>query len=397
MASTLHDVWTLPLRSQYGSGCEGSQEMERRGLDLLYVTSPPNLYYLTGYSSVLVRRAQPTGPAIALDARHLSCVTPGTTSRNWPATITDGITYGEQGFYYPGALDEVVSALAGARAGSRSRGTRAVELGARWARPRRARPAYRERRTNAMVIDGSFVVDHVRLLKSPRELEYTRRALAIADRAHEAVRDALRPGVTETELMGLYYAVVGRLGGNEPAIRMMVHSGPNSNHFHAPASERAIEAGELLMVDMSACYRHYHGNTARAFSIGANPFWDNALRELEAGLYETTARIKPGDPAMKLQRLMDDYVDRVGLRDWVWWVGGYVLGATMPPDWVGHVYLSDEEGFEPGVFDPGFVANWEIQLEDIPAHQGVGLIETMIMTDKGIDLPATFQRTLSVV
>lgn len=371
--------------------------MARRGLDLLYVTSPPNLYYLTGYSSVWFDGRNPTGLAVALGAETpLMCDT-WDHKPNWPATISDGITYGEQGFYYPGALDEVVSALQG-------RGWLKGRVGLEqwsWAPggPALAELAWRieSAGTNATVIDGSFVVDHVRLNKSPRELEYTRRALAIADRAHEAVRDALKPGVTETELMGLYYAVVGRLGGNEPGIRMMVHSGPNSNHFHAPASERAIEAGELLMVDMSACYKHYHGNTARAFSIGANPFWDDALRRLETGLYETTAQIKPGDPTMKLQRLMDDYVDRVGLRQRVWWVGGYVLGATMPPDWVGHVYLNDEEGFEPGVFEPGFVANWEIQLEDIPAHQGVGLIETMIMTNKGIDLPATFQRTLSVV
>lgn len=74
-----------------------------------------------------------------------------------------------------------------------------------------------------------------------------------------------------------------------------------------------------------------------------------------------------------------------------------MIGATMSPDWVGHVYLNDEEGFEPGRFLPGFVANWDIQREDIPAHQGVGLIDTMIVTEEGADLPAAFQRPLIVV
>ena len=179
---------------------------------------------------------------------------------------------------------------------------------------------------------------------------------------HEAVRDALRPGVTEKALMGLYYRACAELGGDEPGIRMMVHSGPNSDHFHAPASERRIQQGELLMVDMSAACNHYHGNTARAFSIGGDAFWDDALRKLTTMRDQTTAGITPGTPTMELQRRMDAAVDAAGLRDYVWWVGGYVLGIAMPPDWVGHVYLNDEEGFEPGVFEPGFVANWEIQL-----------------------------------
>jgi hypothetical protein len=148
---------------------------------------------------------------------------------------------------------------------------------------------------------------------------------------------------------------------------------------------------------MSATRHQYHGNTARAFSLGGDARWAEALRKLDEGLWETVAQIRPGDPTMKLQNLMDDYADRSGVRELVWWVGGYVLGIAVPPDWVGHVYLNDEEGFEPGRFDPGFVANWEIQLWDPPHGGGVGLIDTMIATDAGIDVPATFPRTLNVV
>jgi Xaa-Pro aminopeptidase len=392
-----HAAWSLPFTKQeyVDRLTRVRREMERRGLDLLYVTSPPNLYYMTGYSSVWWDGRNPTGLAVPLDAATPLMLDTWDHRPNWPATIEDGVVYGEKGFYYPEALDVVTAAL-------KARGWLRGRIGLEMWSSAPAGPVLGELRrciqaAGGTVEDGSFVADHVRLIKSPTELEYTRKSLAIADIAHEAVRDALSPGVSETELMGLYYSVIGKHGGSEPSIRMMVHSGPNSNHFHAPASERRIQSGELLMVDMSACYHHYHGNTARAFSIGENPFWDDALRKLDQGQRETTAQIKPGDPTMKLQRLMDEYVDRVGLRDRVWWVGGYVLGATTPPDWVGHVYLNDEEGFEPGVFHPGFVANWEVQLEDIPAHQGVGVIDTMIMSDKGLELPARYPRTLTVV
>jgi Xaa-Pro aminopeptidase len=247
------------------------------------------------------------------------------------------------------------------------------------------------------VVDGSYIVDHVRLIKSEAEMDCTRRALEIADAALTAAGDALAPGVSEKELMGLMYAEIGRLGGDEPGLRMMVHGGPNSNHFHASASERRVQAGELLQIDMSAAYAHYHGNTARAFSLGGDPFWEKAFETLGEIRDATVAEIHPGDPTMKLQRAMDERADAAGLRDLVWWVGGYVLGVAVPPDWVGHVYLSDDEGFEAGVFDPGFVANWEVQLEDIPAHKGVGLIDTMIMTKDGLELPSCLPARIRVV
>ena len=390
-------AWSLPFtKAEYEERLRRVRdEMEQRGLELLYVTSPPNLYYLLGYSSVWWDGRNPTGLAIKLDDVAPLMFDTWDHQPNWPATVSDGVVYGEKGFYYPEALDVITDSL-------KEKGSLHGRAGLeKWssapAGPALAELGRRFEAAGAAVEDGSFIVDHVRLVKSPKELEYTRKALAIADAAHQAVRDALEPGVSETELMGLYYSVIGQHGGSEPSIRMMVHSGPNSNHFHAAASARRIQAGELLMVDMSACFNHYHGNTARAFSIGENPRWDDALRKLVDAQRETAAQIRPGDPTAKLQHLMDEAVDRAGLREWVWWVGGYVLGATTPPDWVGHVYLNDEEGFEPGVFDPGFVANWEVQLENVPAHEGVGLIDTMIMTESGIEIPAQFPGTLTVV
>jgi len=112
---------------------------------------------------------------------------------------------------------------------------------------------------------------------------------------------------------------------------------------------------------------------------------------------ETCAQVRPGEPTMELQRLMDGAVDTAGLRPYVWWVGGYVPGVAIPPDWVGHVYLNDAEGFEPGVFAPGFVANWETQLWDRPHGGEAEVIDTMIATDAGIDVPVRFPGTLTVV
>jgi Xaa-Pro aminopeptidase len=371
-------------------------EMERRGLDLLYVTSPANLNYLLGHESVWFDARNVTGLAISATPGDPVYFDTGDHATGWPPTVTESVTYGDAGFYYPEGPAVVARSL---RERGLLKGTVGVEFWS-WAPggPALARLSTEFGREGAQcIVDGSFVVDHVRLIKSAAEIDYTRRALHMADHALAAVRDNLKPGVTEKELAGLMYYEILHLGGDEPGIRMMVHSGPNSNRFHRPATDRKVEQGDLVMIDMSASSRQYHGNTARAFSLGPNPFWSDALERVNEALWATTAAVRPGDTTHRLQELMDAAVDAATLRPYVWWVGGYTLGASLPPDWVGHVYLNDREGFEPGYLVPGFVANWEVQLEDRARHQGVGIIDTMITTETGIELPAAFPRTLTIV
>ena len=397
MAGISGDSWGLPFdAAEYETRLARVRaEMGRRGIDLLYVTSPSNLNYLLGHRAVWFDPRNVTGLAVALDAAPVYFDTydhaPG-----WPPTITEAVTYGEHGFYYPEGPRTVADTL-------KSRGLLKGRVGLEYWSWAPGGPAFAElaRRLAGAgapeVVDGSWVVDHVRLVKSPQEIAYTREALAIADAAYGALREALVPGMTEHEIDALLTYECKRRGGDDPGIRTMVRTGPQTAAFHAPAGDRRITQGDLLMIDMSAVRHQYHGNTARAFSIGEDRFWADALAKLVAAREETCAQIRPGDPTMKLQRLMDEAVDAADLRKYVWWVGGYVLGISVPPDWVGHVYLDDEEGFEPGVFDPGFVANWEVQLWDLPDGGGVGVIDTMIATGEGLELPARFPGTLTVV
>lgn len=388
--------WELPFTSEeYAERlARVREEMQRRRIDLLYVTSPPNLYYLAGYRSVWFDGRNPTGLALALEPVPPILFDSWDHASAWPPTVRDSVTYGRE---QPYAIEGVEAIARGLQSRRLLGGRIGLE---RWswapAGPVLERLAARLGGP-AEVVDGSFVVDRVRLIKSPREIEYTRRALAIADHAFGAVRQELRPGVSEKEIMGLLYHECARMGGDEPALRMMVHCGPHSHRFHAPATDRKIQPGEILMIDMCAAHHHYHGNTARAFSLGENAFWAEALEKIAAGLAKTTESICPGTPLAELQRRMDSHVDETGLREYVWWVGGYALGISMPPDWVGHVYLNPEEGFEPFEFVPGFVANWEIQVQDLRRNAGCGIIDTMIMTEHGLDFPARFPRALTVV
>ena len=389
--------WDLPFdRAEYGGRLRRVRdEMGRLGIDLLYVTSPPNMCYLCGVEWTWYGATFPSGLAVPRADEPPLLFAPW-QNQPFPATVAeaDAVAFEDESF--PGTHAMVAATLA-------ARGWLAGRVGLEhWSRaqPYANMAALREAMAEggrAEVVDASFLVDRVRQFQSPAELACTRRAVAIADAACEAVRAALVPGVTEKELMGVVYGEFGRLGGDEPAIRLMIHGGRRGDALHIPTRHNALASGDLVMIQMGAAYNGYHCCTGRAFSLGEHPFWEKALARLAEGVEETIAGIRPGTPTAELQRRMDAHVDAIGLRDRVWWVGGYTIGLAMPPDWVGHVYLDPAESPEEVAFEPGLVALWEVQLWDRAAHQGAGIVDTMIMTDGGIEVPAAFPRTLTVV
>jgi len=395
---TKRSEWSLPFeREEYLSRLACVRErMAKRGVDLLYVTSPPNLHYLMGYESCWFDGRNPTGIAVTREENPPLLFDTWDHQRQWPWDMIEdyvAIDYAGPDFYYPKGLDIVTQEL---HSRGWLHGRAAVE---RWswapAAPVLEELAGRLAPHCDEVVDGSFLVDSLRQVKSPKELEYVRKAIALGDLAMEAVRDTVAPGMTELEVAGLMYETMLRHGGEEPGIRTMVHAGGVPNH--APSTRRVIREGDLLMIDNCGVYNRYHGNVLRTFSIGPNPFWEDALRRAEASIPKVLERVKPGDPLAKVQQLMDAHIDEVELRDLVWWIGGYSLSAAVPPDWVGHVYLNPAETLEEFDFVPGFVTNYEHILEDRETGTGASFVETLIMTEDGIEIPSRFPRTITVV
>jgi Xaa-Pro aminopeptidase len=380
--------WDLPFdREEYDHRLRRVRdEMRRLGVDLLYVTSPPNMYYLCGVEWTWYGMTFPSGLAVPLADEPPMLFAPW-LNQPFPPTVSQADTVAFKSEPFPETHAMVADTLA---ARGWLRGRVGLEYWSR-AQPYPNMAALREvmgAAGGAEVVDASFLVDRVRQLQSPRELEYTRTAIAIADSAYEAVREALAPGVTEKELMGLVYSEFGRLGGDEPAIRLMIHGGRRGDAPHIPTRHNALRAGDLLMIQMGAAYNGYHCCTGRAFSLGENPFWEKALARLAEGVGSTTAAIASGTPTGVLQRRMDEHVDAIGMRDHVWWVGGYTIGVAMPPDWVGHLYLDPADSPEEVTFEPGLVALWEVQFWDLEKHDGCGIVDTMIMTEHGIEIPS---------
>ena len=367
------------------------------GIDAIYVTSPADITYLTGYDMIwyhlrnltgLLVRADSDDPVFFDGRAHTTIVstTPG---------ITDVVWFDR----WP--VDEVMDCIAAALK-DRGLGGKTIAT-QRWNHSPHADTidglGERLAGIGARVVDGSFLVEDVRLVKSPREIAVVREAAAIADRAMAAARDAIRPGILETEIEGVLIGEMMTAGGGYPAIRSMIGSGPRAGTHHSPAQGRAVTAGDLVFIDFCAVLHRYHVNLNRTFSLGAPDGRWVDLMDRSAGCIDAIVEaIGPGDTMHKVHAVADDYIDANGLRPYTWYNGGYTLGIAITPDWVG-IHRTHPTPYAPDdrPLEPGMVFNLENQFdvwEDWPGGSGAAYIETFLMTAAGLEVLSALPRNL---
>ncbi len=377
--------------------------LEAAGLDAIYVTTPANITWLTGYDMIwyhlenltgVLLRAD-TGEALFFDSvAHTTIVS--TTPEIAEVVWLDGAAVS-------GAVDEAIRVIVdevGRRglAGSRI----ALEL---WGYAPHASVMARLKGSleagGATIEDGWRMLDEVRLVKSPLEIEHMKTAAAIADEAMTAGRDAIRPGLTETQLEGVIVGTMMAAGGGYPGIRSMIGSGPRSGTHHSPAQRRAIKQGDLVFVDFCGVYDRYHVNLNRTFSLGEpDPRWTELMTKAAGCIDAIVAEAKLGDPMSRVEAIAQAYIDEVGIREYVWWVGGYAQGVALPPDWCNNHWLNTRFGMQDRALEPGMFFNLENQFDvwqDWPGGSGAAYIEAPMVTENGLEVMSKHPRTLVVV
>jgi Xaa-Pro aminopeptidase len=237
-------------------------------------------------------------------------------------------------------------------------------------------------REGCRVVDCTALLRDLRRVKSPLELECMEQAAKIAKIGIRAFQDAVQPGVTELQVWGEAMRAMAAAGGENPSISVPVVSGPRSALIHALASRRKIRKGDLVGTDLCGVYNRYHVNVARTVSVGKpDPEVDRTVR-LAAGAFDVLEDlIEPNLPVRRLLATMNAYYAKVGIADRMWFWGGYELGLSFSPDWVGQFVYEPMK--EPGDsrFVPGMIVNYE-GIAYLPKDAGVSAIIDSIAFEK---------------
>ena len=315
-----------------------------KGLDGLLVSRPENLRYLSGFTGssgwLLISEQH---AILATDFRYVE------QARGESPDFEIFQTEGELGNWLPGLVSDLGWRKLGFEADYVSHDSY-----------QKLSQSIETKQVNLELISTTGMVEHLRSIKEPQELELITKAVALADAAFEQAKALIRPGLTEKEVAWEIEKLLRQGGSEGTPFEIAVASGPNSALPHARPTEKAICSGEPVLIDMGARISGYCSDLSRTFFLGEA---DGTLREIyEIVLKAQTTAItgaKSGMNASQVDKLARNVIEQAGYGEDFGHGLGHGVGLvvhelpTIGP--ASTASLADGMVFtiEPGIYLPG--------------------------------------------
>lgn len=362
--------------------------LSEKGLDALIVFSPESQYYLTGFDTTGYVFFQ----CLLVTAVNMPLVlltrTPDVLQARATSIIEDvRVWYDAKDAQPADKLWEILEErqLAGGVVGVElnSFGLKAVEY-----------EAIRARLGSwCDLVDGSAIVQRLRMVKSASELEYVRTAAQRADEALCAMIAVSGPGAFEGDIAAAGASTLFQ-GGCDPAPSgPVLGSGDRALLVRGTCNYRNLSPVDQVTMEFAASYRHYCCCLMRTIAIGAsNALQRSMFSVAREALVAMTEAAQPGRAIGEIDEVHRDTFDRSGYRECRMAACGYSLGATFRPTWMDvppMVYAGN-----PLVMVPGMVLFLHAILVDKKNELSMTLGHTVNITERGpkvlSDLPLEY-------
>jgi ectoine hydrolase len=368
--------------------------MAKAGLDLIHVSDPSNMAWLTGYDGwsfythqgvLLSLEGEPVWWGRGMDARG--------AERTVFMDLANIVGYPDH--YVQSTERHPMQHLASEiEKRGWSKAQIGVELDNYWYSAA-AHQNLTANLPNAKFSDATGLVNWQRSIKSDLEIDFIRRAAKIVDAMHARIFELVEPGLPKNVLAAEIQkqAALGADGnwGDYAAFVPMLPSGLDATAPHLTWDDRPFKKGEGTFFEIGGCYRRYHAPLSRTVYLGKPPqkFLDAekaVLEGTEAGL----AKAKPGNTCGDVANAFFDTLAKYGFsKDSR---AGYSIGLSYPPDW-GERTMSLRRG-DKTVLAPNMTLHFmpALWLED----GGLELSETILITPSGAECLCKTPRKLVV-
>jgi Xaa-Pro dipeptidase len=300
------------------------QIMDARGLDLIFLSAPEHVFYLTGLDHwgyfaphvlivpaagdlTLVTRAM-EHVAIRNQVRNASFV--GHSDTETAADVLIRLLKD----HVSGKSIGIESASAGMSL-AMGQTLQAGLAGARW-------------------IDITGVLDEMRLVKSIEEQGFMRRAAAAADAGTQAAIAAVHDGANEADVAADCLAAMTRAGGTPPGF------GPFLRPWHRMAEEHTTwgegQHKDAVFLEIAGCVARYNAPMGRLVNIGSISDEDAAMAEICGRAFDAALNaLTVGALAQDVYNGWQSVVDAAGMPEYRRHHCGYLVGIGFPPSWTG--------------------------------------------------------------
>lgn len=361
------------------------ETMVQRGIDLLLVHSPANICWISGYQTfdliaysclIIPLEQSPVTQLWDLEEGNLLLT----------AWFENASTFTPE--------DNIAEQLAGwIKNNGFSKGQIGIELSSRWISAANYEQV-RKLLPDTKFVNASGLVEELRLIKSPTELDYIRRACQITDEGVEAAFAAATVGKTENDVAAAAASALFSAGSEYMCNSPIVSVGRRASIPHSTHKREKIRAGDTLFIEFGGTFQRYSGLIMRTAVAGAP---SDIVRKIADACIDTVNRlievIGPDVPGTEVVAHAEPGLDSI--REIAHWHGNfaYSTGLGFSPTWADCGWTIRPGSKE--VIHEGMVLHLPIVVRII-GEVGVGFSETVIVTDKGCEVVTQSPRELVI-
>jgi Xaa-Pro dipeptidase len=230
--------------------------------------------------------------------------------------------------------------------------------------------------------DGAGVIEQLRVVKSVAEIEKLTRAAGYVDAGMRAGMAALEVGASENDLVAAMMGAAIAAGSEYMGMEPLVSVGRRSGIPHGTWRRCRIEANEPAFLEMAGCHDRYHAALMRSAWIGEIPKEASDMeKSCQEALQAALDAIRPGATCEAPHLACQNVIDRAGYTENFRKRTGYSVGISFAPDWGEGGILSLYTGVQTEL-RPGMAFHIPPALR-IHGRFTVGVSETIIVTDTG--------------
>lgn len=343
--------------------------MTAHGLEALLLTDPADINYLTGYHTFEV---SVHACLVCTQARLVLQVASIETGAAVVTARVDEII----GYRWEN-LDEIITPLADLLSPCEQIGIDGWSSGLRFG----VIDALMQTIGHERFREAGAVIDAIRLIKSPAELEMLQESSRITALGLEAAIQSIRPGMTDNDIAAVGAKALLENGSEFMSLQPIVTSGQRIGVIHVNHKRRVIQPNEPVFLEFGAAYQRYTAPMMRTAVTGAPSPALCATRDLCRSLFEALCNaMRPGNTFDAAAQAADALL--TPQRDQYFFSGvfGYAVGAQFPPSWV------EGTGFiakgQIRTFETNMVFHLPLCLR-VPGQWGVGISDTVVVTENG--------------
>ncbi len=172
------------------------------------------------------------------------------------------------------------------------------------------------------VKDCTHLLSELRIVKDKEEIKRIKAAAKVAVKGMKAAVGALKPGMTESQVAAkAEYAM--RRAGAEEFWRTYVSSGPRTNIAHGLPTLRKLQAGDLVMIDIHPIVNGYSADICRTVCVGKPAPEQQTAYDLYLRAQQSTiAKVKIGVGMVELEQILHEVIKEGGH-------GGHIFGPPI--------------------------------------------------------------------